>query len=46
MQSTDPFRLGVDVKLDGETLSLTLDRDGTVVSTAIAGIPDEAPHDC
>lgn len=31
--STDPLRLCVDVVLDGETLSVTLDQDGTVVST-------------
>lgn len=41
--STDPFRLKVDVNLDGETLSLTLNRDGTVVSTAIAGTSAENP---
>ncbi|WP_227374861.1 DUF7351 domain-containing protein [Haladaptatus halobius] len=31
--STNPLRLRVDVKRDGETLSLTLNRDGSVVST-------------
>lgn len=31
--STDPLRLRVDVTREGETLSLTLDRDGSVVST-------------
>jgi hypothetical protein len=31
--STDPLRLCVDVIHNGETLSLTLDRDGAVVST-------------
>lgn len=44
--TTDPFRLGVDVTLDDETLSLTLDRDGTVVSTGITGTPVENPRDC
>ena len=31
--SEDPLRLRVDVRRAGETLSLTLDRDGSVVST-------------
>ncbi|MFH5797066.1 hypothetical protein [Haladaptatus sp. CMAA 1911] len=44
--STDPLRLGVDVNLEDETLSLTLDRDGTVVSTAIAGSAAEKPRNC
>ncbi|WP_423746132.1 hypothetical protein V5735_17915 (plasmid) [Haladaptatus sp. SPP-AMP-3] len=42
--STDPLRLGVDANLDGETLSLTLNRDGTVVSTAMAGASAEEPY--
>lgn len=31
--SRDPLRLRVDVRYEGETLSLTLDREGSVVST-------------
>lgn len=39
--STDPLRLRVDVTHEGETLSLTLDRAGSVVSTDRSGTSAE-----
>lgn len=35
--STDPFRLSLAITRDGATLTVTLDRDGSVVSTDRAG---------
>lgn len=31
--STDPFRLRIDIEQEGETLSVTLNREGTVISS-------------
>ncbi|WP_435347759.1 DUF7351 domain-containing protein [Haloarchaeobius sp. HRN-SO-5] len=39
--STDPLRLRVEFTQDGDTLSLTLDRDGSVVSTDRSSAPAE-----
>lgn len=41
--STDPLRLRVEITRDGETLSLTLNRDGSVVSTDRSPVPVEKP---
>jgi len=45
--STDPLRLRVDVDEDGDTLSLTLDREGAVVWTERSGpgTETEPPRD-